>query len=385
MKKRITGIVAVLLIASMMLWAADTAELRTKFTDALASGDIDNAIQSYDDMVSQAQKDYQKASRSYEKAMEAGNMQKAREAWYDMQSAGYSAMTSDETDEMLSLILSEDEDKKAEDAAWLLENSRYYNPTVSYEWNTSGDNYNFSYSSTKSVTPGEELVLPDKDSINVNNSMAGVLVGWGITPDEVTYEPGATIVAPYTDQTFYAIWESQVVFTDPVTGTENVVTDVADGDTVSVPVLTEPDDSYVVAGWVDKSTGEYIAPDETDFVLEGNGAVFEALWKNAELSDLEARHYDIAAIPVNTQADLSFVISNKGTEDLRNVKIETTGDDGLTVLKGNGTVRIVDGGSSVTVQGVKVVGTVAGDHMLHISAIDRDGDEWSADFTVTIV
>ncbi len=385
MKKRITGIVAVLLIASMMLWAADTAELRTKFTDALASGDIDNAIQSYDDMVSQAQKDYQKASRSYEKAMEAGNMQKAREAWYDMQSAGYSAMTSDETDEMLSLILSEDEDKKAEDAAWLLENSRYYNPTVSYEWNTSGDNYNFSYSSTKSVIPGEELVLPDKDSINVNNSMAGVLVGWGITPDEVTYEPGATIVAPYTDQTFYAIWESQVVFTDPVTGTENVVTDVADGDTISVPVLTEPDVSYVFAGWVDKSTGEYIAPDETDFVLEGNGAVFEALWKNAELSDLEATHYDIAAIPVNTQADLSFVISNKGTEDLRNVKIETTGDDGLTVLKGNGTVRIVDGGSSVTVQGVKVVGTVAGDHMLHISAIDRDGDEWSADFTVTIV
>ena len=313
------------------------------------------------------------------------NMQKARGAWYDMQSAGYSAMTSDETDEMLSLILSEDEDKKAEDAAWLLENSRYYNPTVSYEWNTSGDNYNFSYSSTKSVIPGEELVLPDKDSINVNNSMSGVLVGWGITPDEVTYEPGATIVAPYTDQTFYAIWESQVVFTDPVTGTENVVTDVAAGDTISVPVLTEPDDSYVFAGWVDKSTGEYIAPDETDFVLEGNGAVFEALWKNAELSDLEARHYDIAAIPVNTQADLSFVISNKGTEDLRNVKIETTGDDGLTVLKGNGTVRIVDGGSSVTVQGVKVVGTVAGDHMLHISAIDRDGDEWSADFTVTIV
>ncbi len=385
MKRKISGLVAILLVASMVLWAADVSELRTQFTDALASGDLSGAIQSYDDMVSQAQKDYSKAARSYEKALEAGNIAKARSAWYDMQSIGYDRMTADETDQMLSLIVAEDEENRAADAQWLMENSRYYNPSISYEWNTSGDNYSFSYSSSRSVTPGEEIVLPDKDDIQVNNAVAGVLVGWGVTPDEVTYQPGETIVAPYTDQTLYAIWESQVVFTDPVTGTENTVTDVASGDVVDVPALTEPDDSYIFAGWVDKSTGDYIAPDETTVELEGNGAVYEALWKNAELSNLEAKHYDVAAIPVNTQAELSFDITNKGTEDLKNVDIETTSEDGLTVLRGNGTIRSVDAGDTVTVSGLKVVGTEPGDYMLHITATDRDGDVWEADFTVTVV
>ena len=385
MKRKISGLVAILLVASMVLWAADVSELRTQFTDALASGDLSGAIQSYDDMVSQAQKDYSKAARSYEKALEAGNIAKARSAWYDMQSIGYDRMTADETDQMLSLIVAEDEENRAADAQWLMENSRYYNPSISYEWNTSGDNYSFSYSSSRSVTPGEEIVLPDKDDIQVNNAAAGVLVGWGVTPDEVTYQPGETIVAPYTDQTLYAIWESQVVFTDPVTGTENTVTDVASGDVVDVPALTEPDDSYVFAGWVDKSTGDYIAPDETTVELEGNGAVYEALWKNAELSNLEAKHYDVAAIPVNTQAELSFDITNKGTEDLKNVDIETTSEDGLTVLRGNGTIRSVDAGDTVTVSGLKVVGTEPGDYMLLITATDRDGDIWEADFTVTVV
>ena len=385
MKRKISGLVAILLVASMVLWAADVSELRTQFTDALASGDLSGAIQSYDDMVSQAQKDYSKAARSYEKALEAGNIAKARSAWYDMQSIGYDRMTADETDQMLSLIVAEDEENRAADAQWLMENSRYYNPSISYEWNTSGDNYSFSYSSSRSVTPGEEIVLPDKDDIQVNNAAAGVLVGWGVTPDEVTYQPGETIVAPYTDQTLYAIWESQVVFTDPVTGTENTVTDVASGDVVDVPALTEPDDSYIFAGWVDKSTGDYIAPDETTVELEGNGAVYEALWKNAELSNLEAKHYDVAAIPVNTQAELSFDITNKGTEDLKNVDIETTSEDGLTVLRGNGTIRSVDAGDTVTVSGLKVVGTEPGDYMLHITATDRDGDIWEADFTVTVV
>ena len=384
MKRRITGITAVLLIASMALWAADVSELRSAFTDAIASGDVSEAINNYDDMISQAQKDYQKAQRSYEKALEAGNINKAREAWYDMKAISYDSMTRDETDELLALIVAEDEPQRGEDAQWLMENSRYYSPAITYQWSASGDNYSFSYSSTSSVTPGEDVVLPDTDDVRVNSSAAGVLTGWGVIPDEITYQPGETITAPYTDQTLYAIWSTQVVFKDPVTGMESTVEDVADGDIIDVPALSEPDDSYVFAGWVDRSTGEYIAPDETETELEGNGAVFEALWKNAELSDLECRHYDTAAIPVNTQADLTFVISNNGTEDLRNVEIECTGDDGLTVLSGNGTLRSVGAGDSVTIQGLRVVGTTAGDHMLHIAAVDRDGDTWSADFTVTI-
>ena len=84
MKRKLTGTVAILLIASMAVWASDATELRTKFTDSLANGNVEEAISNYDDMVSQAGKDYQKAQRSYEKALEAGNMQKAREARRDM-------------------------------------------------------------------------------------------------------------------------------------------------------------------------------------------------------------------------------------------------------------------------------------------------------------
>ena len=385
MRRRITGVVAVLLVSSAFLWAADVSELITAFTDAIANGDAAQAIENYNDMVDQANKDYKKAQRSYEKALEAGNMLKAREARADMYNASYSAMTKDETDSLLSLILSENEEQKAKDVAWLLENSRYYNPSITYEWSSYGDNYSFSYSSTVSVVPGEELTLPDKDSIRVNRAAAGVLVGWGVTPDEITYQPGETITAPYTDQTLYAIWDTEVLFTDPITGTESEVTNVSSGDIIDVPSLGEVDDSYIFAGWVDRSTGEYIAPDETTVELEGNGAVFEALWKNAEISELESKHYDISALPVNTQTDLSFVVTNNGTEDLKNIKVECTSEDGLSVLSGNGSIRSIPAGESVVVQGLKVVGTEPGDYMINISLTDRDDDVWSGDFPVTIV
>ena len=143
MKRKTTGIVAILLIASMTLWAADTSELRGKFTDSLANGNLEEAISNYDEMVSQAGKDYQKAQRSYEKALEAGNKPKAMEAWRDMHSSYYMAMTRDETDDMLALILAEDEDARIEDAKWLEANSRYYSPSITYEWSSSGDNYSF--------------------------------------------------------------------------------------------------------------------------------------------------------------------------------------------------------------------------------------------------
>ena len=385
MKRRITAAVAVLMIASLTLAAADAGELYQSFSDAVSAGDAQGAIEYYTDMEEQLQKDYQKAERRYEKAAEAGNIDKARDAWSEMRSISSRSITKEQSDALLEAILSEDSDNRAADAKWLMENSRYYHPMISYEWSSAGDNYSFKYSSSQSVTPGEEITLPDSDSVRVNTSAAGVLSGWGVTPDEVTYQPGETIEAPYTDQTLYAIWTTQVVFKDEITGFESTVDDIASGDSIAVPAVSEPDDSYVFAGWVDRSTGDYIAPDETEVTLEGNGAIYEALWKMAELSDLSAKHYSLDAIPVNTQADLSFTITNNGSEDLRNVAINCTSSDGLSILSGNGTIRGVDAGDSVTVHGIRIVGTEPRDYMLHISATDRDGDVWEADFPLTIV
>lgn len=382
--KKIAAVSVALVLSAAMLFAADSAALYQKFSDAVAAGDVKEAIDIYTELSETAGKEYTKAQRSYEKALDAGNMAKAREAWNDMRSITSYPMTEEESDALLSAILKEDGDARKEDALWLMENSRYYHPMVTYSWSSDGDNFSFSYKSSSSVTPGEELTLPTADSINVNTSQAGVLTGWGITPDEVTYQPGETIEAPYTDQTYYAIWSTQVVFSDSVTGFSSEVTDVASGDEVAVPVLSAPDDSYVFSGWVDKSSGEYIAPDDETVTLEGNGARFEALWKKAEIKDLSSKHYDIASLPENTQVSLQFVLSNSGTEDLRNLEIECTGDDGFQVLAGSGRISFLGDGNDVTLTGLKAVGTSSGTHTLDITVTDRDGDVWSSSFDVTV-
>ena len=115
MKKVLAVMLSVMLSASMLM-AADTASLRNDFTDALASGDAAAAIESYEEMIEASQKAYQKAQRSYEKALDAGNMRKASEARSDMRASLYQGMTEEETNELLSLIIAEDGDRKAEDA-----------------------------------------------------------------------------------------------------------------------------------------------------------------------------------------------------------------------------------------------------------------------------
>ena len=175
------------------------------------------------------------------------------------------------------------------------------------------------------------------------------------------------------------------MFKDEVTGFESDITDISSGDEVAVPVLSAPDDSYIFAGWVDRSTGEYIAPEDTETTLEGNGAVFEALWKKAEITALDSKHYDLASIPMNTQIDLTFMLSNIGTEDLRGLTIECTGDEGLKVLNGNGSISFLGDGNDVMLRGLRAVGTESGNHTLTITVTDRDGDTWSSSFDVTVV
>ena len=216
--RRIAAVSAVLMLSAAMLFAADSAELYQKFSDAVDKGDVREAVEVYTDLLETSQKEYTKAQRSYEKALDAGNRAKAQSAYNDMRNARVSPITEEQTDSLLAAILKEDEAKRSEDAAWLMANSRYYHPMITYSWSSSGDNYSFSYTSSATVTPGEDITLPDESSVKVNTSAAGVLTGWGITPDEVTYQPGEIITAPYTDQTLYAIWTTQVVFKDEVTG-----------------------------------------------------------------------------------------------------------------------------------------------------------------------
>ncbi len=383
MRKRIISTIAMLLVACMVLSAAAAADLYQKFSEDVAAGDVAAAIDTYDELSQRIANDRSKAIRSYEKAMDAGNMQKAMAARNDYRAVASLSMSKEDTDALLSAILKEDDASAMEHAKWLYSNSSYYCPTLSYEWSSSSDTFSYSYSRSISVVPGSEITLPTADEIGVDSSMAGVLVGWGVTPDEVTYQAGETISAPLTSQTLYAIWTTRVLFEDPVTGVESSFDDINTGDSVTIPVLTAPDDSYVFAGWVDETTGEYLAPFDEEYKLEGNGAIFTALWKKVEMNDLKGSLYDIAALPLNTQEELEFTLTNSGTEDLRSLSIEVTGSEGLTVLTGRGKVSFLNDGSSLKMTGLRVVATEAGDHTLTVTVTDRDGDAWTSDFTVS--
>ncbi len=383
MKKRILAITAALLIMSVTLYAATASELSQLFSDAIADGDIALAIDYYDELKEQSSKDMTNARRSYEKAIAAGSIQRAREARSKFIDASDYSISEEDSEALLSLILSENNDVAMEHASWLYRNSRYYNPSVTFEWNSSGDSFRYSFSHTVTVVPGTEITLPSAENVSADTSLVGVLIGWGITPDEVTYEAGETISSPLTSQTLYAIWETQVRFEDPVTGVVSVTEDIATGDSVEIPELTAPDDTYVFVGWVDESTGVYIASEETEYVLEGNGAVFKALWKNVGITDLEAKHYDITALPLNTQVELDFTVENNGTEDLRGLNVVVEGSDNLSILKDSGRISFIPDGQKLSMVGLRVVAKEAGDHTLTVTITDRDGDSWSQAFTVT--
>ena len=382
MKRKLMILLVALLTAGVSLSAASASELYQKFSDAVADGDVALAIDCYTDLQDRTDKDLLKAQRSYEKAMDAGNIQRALDAKADYRSISRYTMSEEDTDALLTAILKEDDETAVEHAKWLYSNSSYYYPTLSYEWKSSSDTFSYSFSRSVTVAPGSTITLPGPDDIGIDSSMAGVLVGWGITPDEVTYNAGETISAPLTSQTLYAIWKTEVRFSDSVTGVESVIDDVKAGDSIAIPELSAPDDTYVFAGWVDESTGVYLAPDDEQYVLEGNGAMFTALWKKVEISGLEGKLYDVSSLPVDTQAELSFVVSNAGTEDLRSLSIEVTGDEGLKVLTGNGKLSFLHDGSSMTMTGLKVVATENGEHTVSVTITDRDGDSWSSDFTV---
>ena len=81
---------------------------------------------------------------------------------------------------------------------------------------------------------------------------------------------------PATDQTLYAVFTNEVTFTDGDNVTS--VTDVAEGDVISVPAPSVPEGA-IFDGWYDEYSGLYLAPDETSYTVQGSGASFRALYQ----------------------------------------------------------------------------------------------------------
>lgn len=373
---------------SGMLFAASAKSLYTEFSDAASSGDVQLAIEKYTELGKKVESEADSANKSIEKALKKNNGTLYRNAADELKTLSSYVITPQQSDQLLTAILNEDESRQSADAAWLYENSYSYSPVLTFSYESSEPGFSFNFSSSISVKPGTEVTPPSSDSISVSTARTGQLAGWGLTPDSNDYAPGETITMPLTSQTLYAQWQSAVSFKDERSSTDVVVTDTEAGSTVTVPQPVA-EDGAIFAGWYDSSSGFYIEPGVTEYTVKGKGATFTALWENITVSRLQSGNYDINAIPTGVQIPLSLTISNTGTETVRDLAISVTTDsENATLLNSEAYSRGLQGGRSANMTGVKLVvdkGTASGTVIpITVTVTDSNGNTYSSLFNCTV-
>ena len=381
--KRFVSVLLILALSCTLLFAASAQDLYQEFSAAVENGDLDGAINSYSDLEKRLSDELSSANKSMEKAFEKNNMDLYIEARNDLRTlAGYT-ITKEQSDALLALIVEENPEDALADATWLYGVSQYYRPRLTLDYSASGDNYSYSYRSSVSVKPGDEVTLPDQEAIGANSNNLGQLVGWGVTKDEATYSAGETITMPLTDQTLYAIWRNAVTFKDDVSGINETSENVSAGDEITVPAVPENGDGRVFIGWYDSTTGEFIGPEAETYTVRGNGAQFEALYASLEISNVRTLPY--STLPTNTQVTLSFNVENTGNEDFKNLEVNiSSSDSDLSILTDTLYFRRLPSGSIGTVSTrVVYTGTESSREIpLTITITDGDGNTWQNDFTI---
>lgn len=323
----------VVLIGMVAVTAAPTAEKQyaTLQTSDITTMSLEELKKSIDTLKDAVVREQDEAYKNLSQARAKGDRTAYLEAWESLDRlAGY-RMTSAQTDALLQKILAFDEPKRSEYAAWLYQTSAYYKPSLTLDFSAEGDTYRYSYRQQIKREPGSELTLPDNSQIRLNSAHLGVLAGWGLTPDEVTYQPGETITMSYTDQTLYAIYQSGVRFVDDLNKTDVFFEEGK----VEVPTPAASDASAIFAGWYDRTTGKLIT-DPSSYTAEGKGAYFEALWKRLAIEDFTVLYYDQAKLPTNTQIGIGFSYTNTGNVNLAGLKATLSSEsEYVRMLKGD--------------------------------------------------
>ncbi|MGH0053290.1 MAG: hypothetical protein ACQ5SW_07880 [Sphaerochaetaceae bacterium] len=314
--KRMQTCISVLLVLAMgMVSVAATPTAEEQFTTIqskdLSSQSLDEIKASYDKLNKAVANEAEHARKRLSEARAKGDRDAFYEARDQLSQLSLYSMDQDTSDYLLEQILALEEPKKSEYAAWLYEHSPYYRPTLTLDFSAEGETYRYSYRQQISKVPGSEVTLPSAGQLRLNSAHLGVLVGWGLTPDEVTYQSGETIEMRYTSQTLYAIYKEGVQFVDSLSGTDLLV----ETEDVAVPTPVTDDASAIFAGWYDKSTGTLIT-DPTSYERVGKGGYFEALWKRLAIEDITVLYYDKEALPTNTQIGIGFSYANTGTVGL---------------------------------------------------------------------
>lgn len=332
-RTRILLMIGLLVLVGMAFLAASpTAEKQYAAlqTSDITATSLEDLRKSIDTLKRAVVREQDEAYKNLTQARAKGDRDAYREAWEDLDRLASYQMTSAQTDALLQRILALDEPERSEYAAWLYQTSPYYKPSLTLDFSAKDETYSYSYRQQIRREPGSEITLPDSSQIRLNSARLGVLVGWGLTPDEVTYQPGETITMSYTDQTLYAIYQSGVRFVDDMNKTDIFFEEGK----VEVPTPTSGDASAIFAGWYDRTTGKLIT-DPSTYTVEGKGALFEALWKQLAIEDVTVLYYDRTKLPTNTQIGIGFSYTNTGNVNLTGLKATLSSEsEYVRMLKG---------------------------------------------------
>lgn len=370
---KIAAVCSAMLLASGGVWAASGKQDFSSLD--LSSATFEQIQKSYEEAEKQYQEDYQDLISKRNKAWSQNNARRFYEIQDQIDALEDPSLTREQSETLVERMMNSVDDEKAEWGKWLYENDPYYQPKLTMRLESKGSRRNYSFEQTISVEPGQEVSLPTLDA----SGSKGVFVGWGITPDKVTYQAGDKISMPYADQSLYAIFQKGVKFSDPVTGYEQFFTDSE----AQVPELTAPDASYIFDGWYDRDGDELT--EKSVSVTDDSAETYTAYWKSIAFSDIKTRYYKDMTIPGGEQVPLTFEIKNQGSEALRDVKVSLEAGDELNNLTGDLSSRYIAPGSTKRGTFVLVADGKSGDKIdATIKVTDEDGDGWSMPVTITL-
>ncbi len=314
--KKVFTMCSLLCVSVALLVAAPNAERLFRDVEALdyQSQSLESIKDAYDKLDDGIARDAQQAQKDMLEAREKGDLASYREAYARYQKLKTFRMKGEESNLLLGRIMAEAEPKKSEYATWLYQRSDSYNPMLTLDFSAQGENFRYSYRQQIQKAPLSEVTLPDHTQLRTNSSQVGILKGWGLTPEELTYKAGETIPMPYTSQTLYAIWGTGVRFVGE--DRDTLYEDVKAGSEVVVPTPSTDDASAIFVGWYDRGTDTLLTNRET-YTVEGKGALFEPLWKSLHIPAVEPLYYPSEALPKRTQLGVGFLLQNKGNLDLK--------------------------------------------------------------------
>ncbi|MCK9548933.1 MAG: hypothetical protein M0Q37_10525, partial [Sphaerochaeta sp.] len=326
MKRTIVMIMIILAVVSMGLAAQPLAEKQyIAIQDQILS--LEEARKAYDALDEAIVREREAAGKSLSRAIETQDRVAYQSARLALRKLSSYRMSRQQSDALLAEILALDEPERSQQALWLSQKSPYWRPTLTLDFSDEGEGYRYSYRQQITVSANSEVTLPSASQIRFSTKYLGILVGWGLTPDEVTYQAGQTIAMPYTDQTLYAIYQEGVRFVDQRSGIDLTITE---GD-VTVPTPESSDPSALFFGWYDRTTRSLIT-EESPYTGEGKGGFFEALWKQLSIDDIALLYYRSDNAPKNTQLAVGFSYANGGNLELRGLRATLTADSEYVTL-----------------------------------------------------